>query len=169
MFKLVTAVVFLVLLTVSSFTQQSIKVGSPAPEFVGTAMDGSEVDLRSLKGKIVVMTFWSTRCLICHNEIPKLNALTTRFEPAKVVFLALSMENEEKIEAYLKKNPFRFQILPNSFSTVLQYADRDRTGNLDMGFPSFFIIDQSGIVRQRASGYDKTSSIESAITRLSAK
>lgn len=165
----ILAIAFTVLLTVGAFAQQSIKVGSEAPAFSGTAMDGSPVELRSLEGKVVVMTFWSTRCLICHNEMPKLNAMTTRFDPSKVVFLALSMENEERIAGYLKKNKVSSQVVPNSFGTVLQYADRDRTGSLDMGFPAYFVIDQAGKVQHRSSGYDKTSGIEAVIGKLVAK
>ena len=79
------------------------------------------------------------------------------------------MENNEKISNYLKNNPFNFQILPNSFGVVLQYADRDKTGSLDMGFPSFFVIDREGIVRHRSSGYDKTGPLDAAVGKLISK
>lgn len=153
----------------TSLSQQSLKVGQTAPAFSGTTMKGEAVDLEKLSGRVVVMTFWSTRCLICHNEIPKLNAMTRRFPADKVTFLALSMENEEKIASYLTKNFFDFQIVPNSFATVLQYADRDRTGSLDMGFPSFFVIDQTGSIQYRSSGYNKTGGLETLIGKLLAK
>lgn len=164
--RLISILAITVLFTMAAFAQQSIKIGSAAPAFSGTKLDGSPVELSELRGRVVVMTFWSTRCAICHHELPKLNAMTSRFDPSKVVFLALSMENEEKINGYIRNNPFKFQIVPNSFGTVLQYADRDRSGNLDMGFPSFFVIDQSGVVQYRSSGYDKTGPLDSAISKL---
>lgn len=167
--RFISIIALTVFLAVSMFAQQSIKIGSAAPAFSGTMLDGSPVELNELRGRVVVMTFWSTRCAICHHELPKLNAMITRFDPSKVVFLALSMENEEKINGYIKNNPFRFQIVPNSFGTVLQYADRDRSGNLDMGFPSFFVIDQSGVVQYRSSGYDKTGPLDAAIAKLVSK
>lgn len=167
--RLISIVAIIVIFTMAAFPQQSIKIGSAAPAFSGALMDGSPVELSELRGRVVVLTFWSTRCAICHHEIPKLNAMASRFDPSKVVFLALSMENGEKISGYLKNNPFKFQIVPNSFGTVLQYADRDRSGNLDMGFPSFFVIDRSGVVQYRASGYDRTGTLDSAIAKLVAK
>lgn len=167
--RLISIVAIIVIFTMAAFPQQSIKIGSAAPAFSGALMDGSPVELSELRGRVVVLTFWSTRCAICHHEIPKLNAMASGFDPSKVVFLALSMENEEKISGYLKNNPFKFQIVPNSFGTVLQYADRDRSGNLDMGFPSFFVIDRSGVVQYRASGYDRTGTLDSAIAKLVAK
>lgn len=167
--RFISIVAITVIFSVAALAQQSIKIGAEAPAFSGTMMDGSPVDLADLRGRVVVMTFWSTRCAICHHELPKLNAMTSRFDTSKVVFLALSMENEEKINGYVRNNPFKFQIVPNSFGTVLKYADRDRSGNLDMGFPSFFVIDQDGSVKYRSSGYDKTGGIESAVAKLVSK
>lgn len=166
----ITAIIFLALmLTISSFAQTSIKVGTAAPAFAGSRLDGAPVELNNLKGSVVVITFWSTRCAICHHERPKLNRVSDKYDPTKVVFLGLSMENAEKISGYLKNNPFKFQIVPDSFGTVLKYADRDRAGNLDMGFPAYFVIDQQGLVRYRSSGYDKTSSLDTAINKLVSK
>lgn len=164
--RLISILAILFVFTMAAFAQQSIKIGAAAPAFSGTKLDGSPVELSELRGRVVVMTFWSTRCAICHHELPKLNAMTSRFDQSKVVFLALSMENEEKINGYIRNNPFKFQIVPNSFGTVLQYADRDRSGSLDMGFPSFFVIDQAGVVQYRSSGYDKTGPLDSAISKL---
>jgi peroxiredoxin len=115
--------------------QSSIKIGSVAPAFAGTILDGTPYDLAGLRGNVVVMTFWSTRCAICHSELPKLNRLADKYAANNVVFLALSMENEEKITGYLQRNPFRFTVMPNSFAVVLQYADRSRNG---YGVPVIF-------------------------------
>ncbi len=166
MIRILSVIFLSIVLTISAVAQKSIKVGSAAPAFAGTSLDGKPYDLNDLRGSAVVVTFWSTRCQVCHQEIPKLNRLAGQYDAKKVIFLALSMENEEKISAYLKYNPFNFQILPNSFAVVLKYADRDRNDNLDMGFPSFFVIDQQGLVQYRSSGYDKTAALDTAINKL---
>ena len=153
-------------ISISALAQTSVKVGSLAPGFSGTTIDGTAIDLAELRGSVVVMTFWSTRCAICQTEMPKLNRFAAGYDPKKVVFLALSMENEDKINGYLQRNPFKFQVMPNSFGVVLSYADRDKNGNIDMGFPSFFVIDQAGLVRYRSSGYDKTEPLDAAISKL---
>jgi len=162
-------IILTLILSLSTLGQSSIKVGSPAPEFSGKLLDGTPLDLNQLKGKVVVMAFWSTRCAICHHERPKMNQVSDRYDAGKVAFIALSMENEEKITGYLKSNPFKFQVVPDSFATVLKYADRDRNGNLDMGFPSYFVVDQNGTIRYRSSGYDKTKALNDAIDRLITK
>jgi peroxiredoxin len=163
-------VILIVLLTVvfclSAYGQQSLREGSTAPEFMAPAMNGQVFDLNQLHGKVVVVTFWSTRCAICHSEIPKLNKLADKYRDKGVVFLALTTDNESKVDAYLKSNPFNFNILPNSFGIVLQYADRDRQGNIDIGFPAHFLINQNGQIEMKDSGWDKTPELESKIARL---
>ena len=162
--------IFLIsLFAVAAVSQTSLKAGEPAPLFSSTALDGADFDLRDLRGKVVVLTFWSTNCAICQEEIPKLNQFTGRFDENKVVFLAATTENEDRVNAYVKKHPFGFHILPNSFGIVLQYTDRDREGNLNMQFPSYFLIDQTGQINYRATGWDKAEKINSEISRLLAK
>jgi hypothetical protein len=49
---------------------------------------------------------------------------------------------------------------------ILQYADRDREGNINIGFPAYFLLDQNGQVRAKMSGWDKTENLDSQISRL---
>jgi len=169
MSRISLTLILTLILSVFASAQYRLKVGSAAPAFAGTALDGTRYDSKELRGKVVVVVFWSTRCAICHREIPNLNRFAAKYGGDRVVLLALSMENEEKIETYLRSNPFDFHILPNSLGTLLKFADQDRNGNLDMGFPSFYVIDQDGVVQYRGSGYDKTRPLEAAVSGLLAK
>lgn len=153
-------------LAVGAAAQQGLSNGSNAPQFSLAGIDGQTYDLNQLRGKVVLVTFWSTRCNICHSELPNMNKLAARYKGRPVVFLALTMDNEAKVSTYLKSNEFDFTIVPNSFGAVLQYADRDKSGNIAMGFPSFYLIDQNGIVRGKSSGWDKTPDIDAQIGRL---
>ena len=154
------------LLALSAFSQTSLKAGDDAPIFTSASLEGNYFDLEQKRGSVVVLTFWSTKCEICRSEIPRLNQFTSQYDGKNVVFLALTTENEDRIAPFLRSNPFKFTILPNSFGVILQYADRSKGGNLDMGFPAFYVIDQGGKLAYRASGYDKTAPLAAAIDRL---
>lgn len=161
-----TLALFLILaFSIAAFGQQS-KAKPLAETFNATALNGQTFDLAELKGKIVVLTFWSTRCAICHSEIPKLNQLVKTYKDEEVVFLGLSMENESKIGAYLKKTSFNFNILPNSFGIVLKYADKGSNGAINMGFPAYFLINQKGEIELKTGGYDKTATLDARINEL---
>lgn len=137
-----------------------------AENFSAADMDGKTVELSSLKGKVVVITFWTTRCPICQSELPKLNRLTQQFKGENVVFLGLTTDNETKVENYVKRNPFNFDIIPNSFGILLKYAEKDRNGNISMGYPAHFVINKQGEVEMKTEGFDKTEKLNSEINRL---
>jgi peroxiredoxin len=164
--RYISIIAVILLFAFGALAQNGIKVGSPAPSFSAATLDGSFVDIDALRGKVVVITFWSTKCEICRHEIPSLNAFKNRFEGREVVFLALTMENGDRVQPFLKSNPFAFQIIPDSFGMVLKYADRDRQGNINMGFPSYFLIDTDGSVAHRSSGWDKIGELDQKIDRL---
>ena len=157
----------LILIAVASASaQQVLKTGETAPAFSGQALDGTVYDLDQLHGKVVVLTFWSTRCEICHSEIPNLKRVAERYRGKDVVFLAVTMDNETKINPYIKRNPFNFNILPNSFGVMLKYADKDRSGNINMGFPAHFLISRKGTIALRTDGWDKAANLDAQISRL---
>jgi peroxiredoxin len=164
--KIPITLFFILLLGLPVFAQQALKIGEAAPEFAGQSLDGTTFDLAQLQGKVVVVTFWSTRCEICHSEIPNLNRVADRYRDKDVVFLAVTMDNEAKINPYIKRNPFNFNILPNSFAVMLKYADKDRSGNINMGFPAHFLINRKGTISLRTDGWDKAANLDAQIARL---
>ncbi len=163
------SLIFLILLSISATiaaAQQQLRPGTIAPDFAAEATDGNFYSLSQLHGKIVVLTFWTTRCEICHNEIPKLNRLADHYRGRDVVFLAPTMDAPQKIEPYVRKNPFTFSIVPNSFGVMLKYADIDKSGNINMGFPAYFVIDRRGSIVMRTDGWDKTENLKAQNSKL---
>jgi peroxiredoxin len=137
-----------------------------AENFSAAAMDGQTVELDSLKGKVVLITFWNTRCPICDSEIPKLNRMATSYKGKDVVFLGLTTDNPTRVESFLKMKPFNFNIIPSSFGVLMKYADRDRSGNISMGYPAYFLVNQNGEIEMKDSGWDKTEKLNTQINRL---
>jgi peroxiredoxin len=161
--KKLSVLLFILAFSCVAFAQKNKQA---AENFSAAAMDGQTVKLNDLKGKVVVISFWTTRCPICHEEIPKLNNLVAQYKNRNVVFLGLTTDNEAKVEAYVKKSPFNFNIIPNSFGILLKYAEKDRAGNILMGYPAHFVINQAGEIELKTSGFDKTEKLNSEINRL---
>ena len=63
----------------------------PAPDFTLPTSVGTRIRLRELRGKTVVLNFWTTWCPACVGEIEVLKALRQRFGP-DVVILGISLD-----------------------------------------------------------------------------
>ena len=163
-FLLISFLIFT--LSFSAFAQSN-KGGKPIADiFTASSLDGTVYDLSEMRGKVVIVTFWSTRCSICAAEIPKLNVLAENYRDKEVVFLGLTTDSEGKVKDFLRKKPFNFKILPNSFGILLKYADKDGDGNVTMGYPTHYLINQKGEIELKTSGFDKSSTLDSNINRL---
>jgi peroxiredoxin len=164
--RLLTVLFLSFILSFTAFAQSNKNSKPLAEPFIATALDGSTVNLADLRGKVVLVTFWSTRCPICAAEIPKLNQLAASYKGKDVVFLAPTTDNEDKVKTYLKKKSFNFNLLPSSFGILLKYADRDRNGNVSLGYPAHFLINQKGEIEVKTNGFDKTEMLNAQIAKL---
>ncbi|MGS1119970.1 TlpA disulfide reductase family protein [Rhodanobacter sp. UC4436_H3] len=57
-----------------------VRPGDVPPDSLGPTMDGHTVSLASLRGKVVVISFWATWCGYCMKEMPvlaKMQSLAT--------------------------------------------------------------------------------------------
>ena len=162
--KFIASAILLLSFSIFAFGQQSS--GATAQNFAALKLNGETFELNQLKGKVAVLTFWSTRCQICVSEIPKLNNLVDKYDGKNVEFIGLTMNNETLVNRFLKKKPFKFTIIPNSLGVVLKYADRDSRGRLIMGYPAHYIVNQSGEVVLKTNGWDKTSKLDNTISKL---
>ncbi|MBI5041871.1 MAG: TlpA family protein disulfide reductase [Gammaproteobacteria bacterium] len=62
-----------------------------APALTVRTLDGAEINLATLRGKPVLVTFWATSCPGCVKEIPHLIDLHREFAPQGLQILAIAM------------------------------------------------------------------------------
>jgi thiol-disulfide isomerase/thioredoxin len=61
-----------------------------------TSLDGRDVDLAKLKGKVVLVEFWSTDCGPCVGEIPALKTAYEKLHPRGFEVVAISLDDKER-------------------------------------------------------------------------
>ena len=69
----------------------------PAPPFdlKYTAVDGNEVDLASLRGKVVLVDFWATWCPPCRAEVPNVVATYQKYHDKGFEVLGVSLDTDK--------------------------------------------------------------------------
>ena len=86
-----------------------LKAGDAAPPFalekVLQAPSGAGTDLEILKGQVVVLEFWATWCGPCREALPHLNALVEQYRGKPVQFIAITDEEEWRVQNCLKYTP----------------------------------------------------------------
>lgn len=69
------------------------------------APPGTMLNAASLQGNVVVLEFWATWCGPCVAAMPHLNDLAEQFKDKPVRFIAITAEDEAKVQSFLKKRP----------------------------------------------------------------
>ncbi len=145
----------------------SINAQPAQPEFVTSAMDGSKVDTRALRGKVVVLNLWFINCPNCLAEIKMLNQLVDEYNGSPdVVFLAPAASPKNELLKFLAKNPFKYQVLPDSSIIIIsQFGSPDKEGNLSVPFPMHYVLDRECKIVAKAQGIKGIEAVKSELRK----
>jgi thiol-disulfide isomerase/thioredoxin len=121
-----------------------------APAFSITTLDGRQVSLDSLAGKVVLIDFWATWCGPCRESLPKIREIAQKFSGEPFVVMSISLDTDEaKWKDFVAKNQM----------TWLQYRDGGFDGSISRLFgvtaiPHTFTIDADGVLQEEHVGSD---------------
>jgi thiol-disulfide isomerase/thioredoxin len=119
-----------------------------APPFSITTLDGRQVSLDSLAGKVVLIDFWATWCGPCRESLPEIRAIAQKFSSEPLVVMSISLDNDEvKWKDFVAKNNMPW----------LQYRDGGFDGPISKLFgveaiPHTFTIDADGVLQEEHVG-----------------
>jgi len=83
-----------------------------APSFELKLLDGTSIFLEDLKGKIVLLNFWSIYCTPCREEMVSLQTLWQHYKNMGLIVIAVSVDRNDKVqtEEYIKNSELTFPI-----------------------------------------------------------
>lgn len=122
------------------------QVDHPAPDFALRRPDGSEISLKSLRGKVVLLNFWATWCHPCQTEIPRLSAWYRQYHSHGLVILGVDkQEDAQHVRSYIRTHhvPYPVVIDPKGDVTSLYEL---------AWIPDSVIIDPGGTIRAITTG-----------------
>lgn len=174
-FTLGAAAVALVLSGIAVADEQKAAVGSAAPTFTLKGIDGQEVSLESLKGKVVVLEWFNPDCPFVVKHYQKHTTMKdtcAKFQDKDVVWLAIAT-GKTADEARLKKAAEGWKIerpiLLDSTGAVARAYQAKCT-------PHMFVINKEGVLvysgaiddNKDAETKGKVNYVEEALTAVCA-
>ncbi len=129
-------------------------VGEPAPDLSLPMLDGSPFRLIDNAGKILILDFWASWCGPCVQALPEYVNVTSKFDPEKVLFLAVNLkEKPQTVASFLAgRNLSPITLLDRNGIAAAVYGVS--------GIPHTVIIGPDGIVEVVKVGYNPNSATE---------
>jgi len=110
-----------------------------------TAVDGREVDLSKLRGKVVLVDFWGTHCGPCVAELPRVKTAYEKFHDQGFEVIGISCDTDKKeLEDYVQQHGIPW---PQYFDGHQQSDNKFTVAFGIDGIPHMFILDTNGCLR----------------------
>jgi peroxiredoxin len=146
---------FLVTVALSQAAEQ-VEINAPAPDFTLPTLQGKDLSLSSLKGKVVLVAFWSIYCHVCQQELPKLDSLYKKYKDRGLEVIGVTIDREpvDTIQGTVKERGLSLPILLDGEKKAMKaYQAR--------ALPAVFILDRNGIIVEKKVGIYEWSSAAS--------
>ncbi len=163
--RFILTLIFCAVFAATISAQKSNAATTFAPAFNVGSMTGETFDSEKLKGKIVVLNLWFVNCPNCVAEIKLLNDLVDEYQNKDVVFIGMATNDETKLKSFLKKNPFKYQIVPRAMPTILSFGEPNKDGEINIPFPMHIVIDRNGKIVVRRSGSKGLNDVKAELIR----
>lgn len=138
-----------------------------APEIVGILgwINSTSLTLESLRGKVVLIDFWTYSCINCIRTFPYLKEWDRKYKDQGLVIIGIHTpefefeKNADNVKDAVKRFGISYPVaLDSNFATWQNYSN--------LYWPAHYLIDQAGILRQFHFGEGKYKETENAIRSL---
>jgi peroxiredoxin len=126
-------------------TARAVDIGSPAPDFKLTALDGKTVSLADAAKthKAVVVMFIATKCPYSNAYNDRMRDIAAAYEKQGVLFVGINSnktEPEDETRAHAKQHGFTFPVAKDPGNKVADLYDAKHT-------PEVYIVSPDGKLR----------------------
>jgi cytochrome c biogenesis protein CcmG/thiol:disulfide interchange protein DsbE len=156
---LVALLLALLIWKVAQGSGNEAKVGKTAPNFSLRRIDRpGNLQLASLRGKVVVLNFWASWCYPCNQEAPALEAATKRWGN-RVVVLGVDVNDPvSDARGFARKYRLSYPLVHDNHNvTSPKYGLT--------GLPETFFLDRTGKLVVHVAGQVGASDIQAGVER----
>jgi thiol-disulfide isomerase/thioredoxin len=123
------------------------------PQMEGKTIDGAPFNLNTLKGKVVLVMFWSTGCAVCRDKMPELRNNYAGW--AGKPFELVAVSTDSRVQDLLDYERIISRTVPMKERFVQLWTGetgyKDSLGKHAM-LPAAYLLDKTGKVVERYTG-----------------
>lgn len=132
-------------------------VGSQAPDFSGTTLDGKTVTLKDLEGKQTILCFWWAESPAATRELTTLNELKAE-QGSKVEVLTINAGDDQlTVDTLFKEKKYSLPVILDDKKVTIVKLYR-----IDI-MPTTFLLDKQGLILKKFTGGTEKSELISAL------
>ncbi len=137
----------------------TVKVGDSL-DIKFTALDGREVDLAKMRGKVVLLDFWATWCGPCIGELPHVLEAYQKFHDKGFEIVGISFDKDKGALERLTKE--KGMTWPQYFDGKAWKNDFGVKYGIH-GIPTMWLIDKEGRVASTSARKDLAGQVENLL------
>ena len=149
------AVRSLALLLVTLLPLAAGDVPRAAPEMTVTTTEGESLSLEQLRGKVVMMMFFSTDCTHCQTTARILGPIYDQLKPRgfEIVGVAINPSAAGNLETFAKNFGAKFPLALGTRGDCTKFAEISVMTRFYV--PYLFFVDRDGNIREEHEGGDR--------------
>jgi peroxiredoxin len=125
--------------------------GNPAPSFSLVDVNGKQLRLADLAGKVVVLDFWATWCDPCKRAVKEMEDIQQSYKGRGVVVIGISVDTGSdaaaRVRAFAAAHGMTYRLAVDQGSVKQRYGA--------FRIPATFILDRSHIIRRTYPGFQE--------------
>jgi peroxiredoxin len=126
---------------------RNLSVGKLAPEIIGEDLDGRPMRLSDYRGKVVMLTFWGSRCSPCVELALHERELVKRFAGRPFTPVGVSIDpDREAAKRVIEQHQFTWRSFWSG--TKGWFDDLPMTWNVH-SIPVLYVLDHKGVIRSK--------------------
>ena len=96
-----------------------------APNVTFTTLQGKEISMTSLKGKVVLINFWATECRACVTEMPALASIYNEYKSKgfEVIAVAMPYDPPAQVLNYALQKKLPFAVMDDGLGDIVKQFD----------------------------------------------
>ena len=136
----------LLMTAIFGFAGDNDEQNQAAPRFRAKTTTGEPFNTESVKGKVVLLEFWTTWCTYCHQEEGLVEQINREFTDKGLIVLAIDVaESKKTVRKYLDQHPRQCCIVLTEDTNLAAMYQAN-------SYPIYVVIDRDGNISAEQRG-----------------